>query len=69
MCSFKVIGGNAYNPCFVPKGAPKPETCVDENAGRPSLELYIRWLQTNVFMPALQFSLVPWEYESQSVRI
>jgi len=26
-------------------------------------ELFIRWLQANTFMPALQFSRVPWEFD------
>ena len=31
--------------------------------GEPSRELYIRWLQVNVFMPAMQISYVPWMYD------
>ena len=34
----------------------------------PSRELYIRWLQVNVFMPALQISFVPWQYDSEVVE-
>lgn len=29
---------------------------------RPNEEIFIRWLQANVFMPSLQFSYVPWDY-------
>ncbi|GAB0098690.1 uncharacterized family 31 glucosidase KIAA1161 [Sergentomyia squamirostris] len=28
----------------------------------PPREMFIRWLQANVFMPSLQFSYVPWDY-------
>lgn len=30
--------------------------------GAPSEELFLRWLQANVFMPSLQYSYVPWDY-------
>uniref|UniRef100_A0A336LUM5 CSON001239 protein n=1 Tax=Culicoides sonorensis TaxID=179676 RepID=A0A336LUM5_CULSO len=28
-------------------------------------ELFIRWLQANVFMPSLQYSYVPWDYDPE----
>ena len=34
--------------------------------GAPSRELYVRWLQVNVFMPAMQISYVPWMYDQVS---
>ena len=36
--------------------------------GPPSRELYIRWLQVNAFMPALQISFVPWAYDDEVVE-
>ncbi|XP_018321537.1 myogenesis-regulating glycosidase-like [Agrilus planipennis] len=43
-----MVGGNGY-----------------ENAGgTPGGELFVRWLQANTFMPAIQFSYVPWDYET-----
>lgn len=48
-----MIGGNGYedNPITRTK----------------SKELYIRWLQANVFMPAMQFSFVPWDFDEQTI--
>jgi myogenesis-regulating glycosidase len=30
-------------------------------------ELFIRWLQASTFMPSLQFSYVPWQFNDPSV--
>lgn len=35
----------------------------------PSKELFIRWLQANTFMPSLQYSYVPWDYDKQTIHI
>ncbi|KAJ2949769.1 hypothetical protein O0L34_g15702 [Tuta absoluta] len=35
----------------------------------PSKELFVRWLQANVFMPTLQYSFVPWDHDDETVEI
>ena len=39
------------------------------NDNTPDEEIFVRWLQANVFMPSLQFSYVPWDYLSGSVDV
>ncbi|CAK1542400.1 unnamed protein product [Leptosia nina] len=36
---------------------------------KPSKELFVRWLQVNVFMPTLQYSFVPWDHDEEAVEI
>lgn len=35
----------------------------------PDPELYIRWMQLNVFLPGFQLSIVPWEFDDAVVNI
>lgn len=34
-----------------------------------SKELYIRWMQANTFMPAMQFSISPWEFDIETTEL
>lgn len=35
----------------------------------PERELYVRWLEVAAFMPAMQFSVPPWQYDAEVVTI
>lgn len=39
---------------------------VYNNEGLPSSELFIRWMQLNTFLPSMQFSISPWQYEDDN---
>lgn len=34
---------------------------------KPDGELIVRWAQANTFMPSMQFSYLPWEYNATGV--
>ena len=52
-----MIGGNGY------VGNSFEETVL------PPKEMFIRWLQANTFMPSLQYSFVPWDFNDPEVII
>jgi len=37
--------------------------------GLPDRELYVRWLEANALMPAIQLSIPPWHYDNEVVEI
>ncbi|XP_061117836.1 myogenesis-regulating glycosidase-like [Conger conger] len=52
-----MIGGNVY------------PNRTEGGQRLPDRELYIRWLELSAFMPAMRFSIPPWEYDDQVVEI
>ena len=52
-----IIGGNPY----VNDTAKIQRTAAD-------VELYVRWMQLVTFLPSMQFSIPPWDYEKWSVE-
>lgn len=36
---------------------------------KPSRELFIRWIQVTSFMPVMQFSITPWDYDDEVINI
>ena len=52
-----MIGGNGYGETF------SLDTVL------PERELYIRWLEVTAYLPAMQFSFVPWDYDDEVVQI
>lgn len=41
---------------------------LGEGIKQPSEELFVRWLQANVFMPSIQYSYVPWQYSQKTIE-
>lgn len=57
-----MIGGNAYS---------YNGTDIDFDADTivlPEKELYLRWAQVSAFLPSMQFSLSPWQYDDETIR-
>ncbi|XP_012256854.2 myogenesis-regulating glycosidase-like [Athalia rosae] len=52
-----MIGGNGYLDGFL------------NGTEYPPKEMFIRWLQTNVFMPSLQYSFVPWDFDNETIEV
>ncbi|KAK3087847.1 hypothetical protein FSP39_011435 [Pinctada imbricata] len=52
-----MIGGNGYGDDF------------SFDVVLPDRELYIRWLQITTYLPAMQFSFVPWDYDDEVVKM
>lgn len=48
-----MIGGNAYGGDF----------------NMPERELFIRWIELSAFLPCMQFSISPWQYDSEVTDI
>ncbi|KOB70265.1 Glycosyl hydrolase family 31 protein [Operophtera brumata] len=51
-----MIGGNGFN-------------LDHEQSALPTKELFIRWVQANTFLPAMQYSYVPWNFDNETVEI
>ncbi|KAI8433920.1 hypothetical protein MSG28_012092 [Choristoneura fumiferana] len=47
-----MIGGNGKN-------------LNNANSAPPTKELFIRWVQANTFLPAMQFSFLPWRFDNE----
>ena len=52
-----MIGGNAY-----------PSGVAGGSGSGPSPELFVRWVQLNAFLPAMQFSIPPWNFDEDVVK-
>lgn len=42
-----------------------PDMIGGNGPEKPSKELYIRWIQATTFMPTMQFSFAPWDYDTE----
>ncbi|KAI8433917.1 hypothetical protein MSG28_012092, partial [Choristoneura fumiferana] len=51
-----MIGGNGKN-------------LNNANSAPPTKELFIRWVQANTFLPAMQFSFLPWRFDNETAEI
>lgn len=45
-----------------------PNMIGGNDTTKPSSELFIRWAQLNTFLPVMQFSLCPWDYDNATTE-
>jgi alpha-glucosidase (family GH31 glycosyl hydrolase) len=67
-----MIGGNGYSTDDVIHSSNSSSTSLLSSLTRtilPDRELYIRWLELTTFLPAMQFSVVPWQFDEETVAI
>ncbi|XP_077870269.1 myogenesis-regulating glycosidase-like [Saccoglossus kowalevskii] len=51
-------------------GNPMGNTDMDvKTEGLPERELYIRWMQVVTYLPVMEFTTLPWQYDAEVVRI
>lgn len=63
-----ILGYPYVLPDMIGGNGPSFNTSTDFK-GKPEKELYIRWVQMNTFLPAMQFSYVPWMYDNETLTI
>ncbi|XP_064649998.1 myogenesis-regulating glycosidase-like isoform X2 [Lineus longissimus] len=64
-----MIGGNAYGWTTDSTGSVDPQSFASGDPVLPDRELYIRWMQLTTYLPSMQFSLAPWQYDEEVVEI
>lgn len=71
-----MVGGNAYSDLMTTESEesepPNSSAAVPLSSlfygSLPSRELYVRWCFANALLPAMQFSIAPWQYDSEAVE-
>jgi alpha-glucosidase (family GH31 glycosyl hydrolase) len=54
---------------FIPDMIPGRVQTLVSTMPIPTDELMVRWVEASAFMPVMQFSYFPWNYEEQTARI
>lgn len=54
-----IKGGNGY---------PDDEVGLEQTL-LPDRELFVRWVQLSAYLPSMQFSIAPWQYDEEVVDI
>ena len=77
-----MVGGNAYSDAMLGDGEGDGVTASPEASPQaspaalssmfygalPARELYVRWCAANALLPAVQFSISPWQYDEDATR-